>query len=360
MNIFERCISRRPAWRLPTTLVATVGLLLGLAGCDEGTGLTGASGQGPVLPNLTAQEEQQLDQEVDATETDSYGLVFYESTYQNMNIVGEVDGDPFALIAGTHSPNFPFFGDRPWDNGLLLLGEDRYEFTHRTQGRALEIDLPMGKSEGSGAIRYDGEMTRVSDGASVEVEFDIPVSFRRYDPLQLAKPYVFLDKELAEKLVGMRWQPFELESDNATVSAAGGPTRQVTGLNGELEYGILANLQAPRFAFAYDYVNVAAPGSDGYAFVDYTANPLDDSGVLGRVLEHVMHEFASATVTLDDGFERANARQVDRPPQDDPSVVLFENEVDLELAVLKRQMIETTDADGNTLYGLREIFVPKN
>lgn len=330
-------------------------------GCDEGTSLIDGVGAGGGMPDLTPSEQEQLRGELEQAESASYGLVFYESEYKNMNIVGETDGgEPFALVAGTHEASFPFFGDRPWDNGLLLVGDDQYHFTHRTQGRALEIDLPVGKSSGSGSIRYDGEMTRVSDGAQVPVDLEIPLSFDRYPPLQLGKPYVFLDKELAEKFVGMRWQPFELESDSATVTADDGPTRQIGGLNGELEHGNLANLQSPRFAFGYDYVNLAEPGADGYAFVDYVGEPLDDSGVLGEVLRRLMEKFAAATVTLDGGLQRANAHDVDRPPQDDPSVVLFENEVDLELATLKRQMIRTTDADGDDLYGLREIFVPKD
>jgi hypothetical protein len=343
-------------------MIVTIGCLLLSGGCDRGTSLAGGAESGSMQMDLSAEEKKQLQKEVDRAESGSYGLVFYQSSYQNMNVVGRVGGEPFALVAGTHEPNFPFFGDRPWDNGLLMVGDDQYHFTHRTLGKALEIDLPMGKESGSATVRYDGTMTRVSDGASVEIDLELPLKFRRYPPLQLGKPYVFLDKPFAEKFVGMRWQPFELQSapgTRATVAAAGGSARSITGLNGELEYGVLANLQAPRLAFSYDYVNLAEAGSDGYAFVDYTANPLDDSGMLGEVLKRLMHTFASATVTLDDRFERSNLHDVDRPPQDDPSVVLFENEVDLELAVLKRQMIETTDADGDKLYGLREIFVPK-
>lgn len=342
------------------TLVALGGVVMLVAACDEGTEIKNRVES--ALPDLSDAERELLRQEVEEAESESYGFVFYKSSYQNMNLVGRVGSEPFALVAGSHESNFPFFGDRPWDNGLLLIGDDYYHFNHREQGRALEIDLPLGKGNGDGAVRYDGKMKRVSDGAMVDVTFDLPFSFQRYAPLQLGKPYLFLeslDKELAEKFAGMRWQPFELESDQGTVTTPDRGSEQVEGMHGELEYGVLANLQSPRFAFSYDYVSISEPGADGYSFVDYTANPIDGSGKLGEVLKILMHEFASATVTLDGTLEKSNLNGVDRPSQDDATVTLFENEVDLELAVLKRQMIQTTDADGDKLYGLREIFVPK-
>jgi WD40 domain-containing protein len=65
-------------------------------------------------------------------------------------------------------------------------------------------------------------------------------------------------------------------------------------------------------------------------------------------------------VTIEPGkLTDGNPRGVYSPPQDDPDVLLFENEVDLGPATLKRQMIRTRDRAGRALHGLREIFTAK-
>lgn len=356
------------------SLLAIVGLAL--SGCADAT----ASRKAPAEPSSTDSEssdeevpevpgdrERQLEDELDDVRSESKadragpnGFAQYRSTYKNMVVSGETAaGDEFALIAGTHAPDFPFYGDRPWDNGLLYLGGEGYHFTHRVQGRALALEIDTESARSTGRIRYDGEMKPAEGGDPVRVELSIPVRVDRHGKHQLGRPYAFLGGAMAEKFAGMRWRPYELEAGGGSISVANGPSADVANLHGEIEHGHLVNFKVDRFAFSYDYVSLAAPGDDGYTFIDFRAEPLDPSGVIGYLLDEYMKRFASATVTLDGESYDENIYDVDRPPQRDASVVLFENEVDLELAVLRRQMIRTRDARGNVLYGLREIFERK-
>lgn len=315
-------------------------------------------------PELDEEEERELADELDSVradngKADSAGFGRYKSSYENMVVAGETSGGTFALIAGTHREDFPFDGDRPWDNGLLHLEGDGYHFTHRTLGRALELDIDVDAERSTGRISYDGTMKRASDGREVRVRIDIPVEATRHRSYQLGRPYDFLGGSIAEKFAGMRWEPFELKASEGRIEVGEQKSGTVEGMHGEIEHGELVNFVPDRFAFAYDYVSLASPGSSGYSFLDFTAEPLDGGGVLGWVLSEYMARFASATLTLDDGLHPENIHGVQRPPQRDETVVLFENTVELELATLRRQMVETTDARGRTLLGLREIFEPK-
>ena len=347
--------------------VLVAALFILFAGCAEGP-LPDAPSSGagePDVPRATQAEKRQIQQELSILrhqrKSDSAGYGLYRSTYKNMVVAGDTKGGTMALVAGTHQQDFPFHGDRPWDNGLLYLNGVGYEFTQRANGEALQLDLVTGAIRSEFRIKYRGEMTRVRDGKEMFVSIEIPVKATRHKKYQLGRPYAFLGGKVAEQFAGMRWRPYELESvGGGYVHVYGDSFETVENLHGEIEHGELVNLQLDRFAFSYDYVSVAAPGRDGYSFIDFTAEPLNPSGMIGYFLGEYMKRFASATMTLQDsGHNPGNIHDVDRPPQNDPTVVLFENEVDLELATLRRQMIRTTDSHGNTVYGLREIFEPK-
>ena len=338
--------------------------MTGLALCFVGVLLTTGCGtsddaaQEPDPPPLSDEELAALDEALADAEgkADGFGLIFFDSEYVNMAMAGETGSGDFALIAGSHDADFPYWGTQPWDNGLLLVAGEGYHFTHRTQRVALVIDANLGQEHGSGEIRYQGLMERASDGEQVEVDLSIPMKLTRFGIYQLGKRYNFLD---CEKIPGMSWQPFQIEAETATVQIEGSDPIEITGINGELENGIVSNLRAADFALSYDYVSVAAPGDNGYGFVDFVSHPLYRNGVLGDILEWYMVRYASESLTLYDGqVYDGNAFDVYRPPQGDATVVLFENNVDLGLANLRRQMIATTDSWGTTLYGLREIFEP--
>ncbi|MFB6265309.1 MAG: hypothetical protein ABEL76_17045 [Bradymonadaceae bacterium] len=292
---------------------------------------------------------------------DVSGGAIYESTYKNMVLAGESPsvGD-VALVAGTHSRHFPYKGDRPWDNGLLYIDGKGYHFTHRTRGKALALKIDTSKEQSRGKIEYHGQMKRASDGTSVRVDLSIPVDVRRYRRMQLGKPYGFLPARYAREFVGMRWQPFELDSDRGTVTVGNGPKRTIEHVAGEIEHGRLRNIGLRRFAFSYDYVNLAHGGPRGYSFVDFVGHALHADGKLGTAMDWYLTNFSSATITLDEGLVEKNKYGVDRPAQSDSSVVIFENVVHLKHADLRRQMIRTTDQFSRKLYGLREIFEPTN
>lgn len=323
--------------------------------------LTACAGSVDDSPDLSPDEREALDQALDdaAGKADGFGLAFFETSYVNLALAGESELGDFALVAGSHEADFPYWETEPWDNGLLYLGGEGYQFTQRINGEALAVEVDVRDQEpATGTIRYEGTMVRVSDGSAVQVVLDIPVSVRAYDARHLGKPYVFLDLRSAERVPGMRWRPFEITSAGGNVEIDGAP-EEVSGVHGELEHGVVANLRAPELAFSYDYVSLARPGPDGYAFVDFVSHPLYRRGILGRVLDWYLTRYASASLTLQQGQHEGNIHGVTRPPQDDPTVVLFENVVDLGLADLHRQMIRTRDELGEPLYGLREIFEPK-
>jgi hypothetical protein len=308
-------------------------------------------------PWLEEAECESFASDLDKEKADSYWGIFYESSYMNLIVSGESELGDVALIAGSHSKDFPFYGDIPWDNGLLLVGDEGYMFTHRQQGQALDIEVDLDSRSAKGRISYDGTMIRESDGADVKMKIDLPVTFDRYQPRQLGKQYNLFD---LDGVVGLRWQPFEIgEAGPEPASITIGlETTAVENMNGELEYGKLNNLQTPKFGFHYDYVALAQPGREGYAFVDFASHAINPTGI-GKVLEWYLSITASETVTLQSGDISGNPNGVERPAQSEARVVLFENSVDLELATLRRQMIKTTDAKGKPLYGLREIFEVK-
>jgi hypothetical protein len=315
---------------------------------------------------------EQADAIRDAAKADGLGcLLPFQSVYINLGLAGKSEQGDVALVAGTHSENFPYFETAPWDNGLLLVGNEGYHFTQRTQGKYLTIAVDPQQATQTGRISYRGPMIRASDNEEVEVEVNLPVQAVRFQAHQLGKPYKLFN-ELVQEIgscdgldldwvLGMRWQPFQLGSATEAGSITIGQNRfRVDGIQGELEEGRTTNMRGDAFAFAYDYVALSRPGSDGYGFVDFESHALDAHGLLGKSLDWYARTTASASLTLNQNEDvPGNLFGVRRPSQSDASVVLFENSVDLGLAVLQRQMIKTTDDEGAALYGLREIFTKK-
>jgi hypothetical protein len=312
----------------------------------------------PSNSTLTPEQKSAIEKATSGAKADGFGLIFFKSVYLNLGIAGQSDKGDVALIAGSHSKDFPYYGTEPWDNGLLLVDGEGYFFTHRRQGEYLTIDLDTHSEVSDGQILYSGPMIRSSDNAEVRVTISFPIHATQMRARQLGKQYNFLD---IEEIPGMRWQPYLMEGATGSVQIGEDEVVQVKNLRGEIEEGITSNLRAEEFAFSYDYISVARPGEDGYAFVDFVSHALDPESTIGALLEPIISLAASASVTLENGEDiKGNVHDVRRPSQSDSSVVLFETSVDLGLADLRRQMIQTQDGDGKMLYGLREIFEKKN
>lgn len=284
------------------------------------------------------------------------GLHLYRASYVDLVLCADGERGTVALVAGAHTRNFPYFGTEPWDNCLLRIGDDGYTFTGRESGAALRFEFDVDAAAPRGKIWFDGEMRRARDGALVPIELDIPIALVPLPTRLLGESYNFLE---LDGMVGLAWTPFALSGDRGTVRVNGDEIA-FGGIRGACERGRLTNLRADAFAIKYEYVAVACPGDDGYGIIHFTSHALHGDGVLGKALDGYLRRSASALLTIERGKQTdGNPHGVYSPPQDDPMVVRFENEVDLGPAVLRRQMIETRDQRGRRLYGLREIFVAR-
>ena len=299
---------------------------------------------------------------------DGFGLHIYHSSYVDLVLCGESAAGPIALVAGSHTKDFPYQGTDPWDNCLLLVGDTGYTFTGRTQNQSLHLDFDVEQPAPGGTIRFDGQMRRAKDGASIPIQFQFPITLKPFPGRLLGEAYNFLELPGA---VGLDWRPYDisgLRGDTskpgqlAQLTIAGTPIPiPVSGIRGSCERGILTNLRAHDFAIKYDYVAVARSGESGYGLIDFTSHALHPDDPLGKAINWYLEQSASATITLENGvLTDGNTHEVYSPPQDDPAVVLFETVIDLGPASLQRQMIKTHDQAGNTLYGLREIFTAKS
>lgn len=283
------------------------------------------------------------------------GLHVYRASYVDLVLAAESEHGTVALVAGSHTRGFPYAETEPWDNCLLRVGDDGYTFTGRVTAAHLRFDFDPEAAAPRGAIRFAGEMRRARDGAAVAIELDLPIALTPRPTRLLGEPYNVLE---LDGLVGLAWTPYELVGERGELRVAG-TAIALDGIRGACERGVLTNLRSRAFAIRYDYVGVACPGADGYGLIQFTSHALG-SGAVADVLDWYLRKTASATLTLEPGkLTDGNPRGVYAPPQDDPAVVRFENEVDLGPAVLRRQMIATRDASGRALHGLREIFVPR-
>jgi hypothetical protein len=288
---------------------------------------------------------------------DGSNLQFYEASYVNLVLAGESERGTVALVAGSHTRSFPYFDTEPWDNCLLWIGDAGYTFTSRKQGASLRLEFDVEQAAPRGDIRFVGEMLRARDGRPVPIELEIAVALSPFRARLLGEPYNFLG---LEGLQGMKWRPYELSGATGRVRMAGAETA-LSNVRGVCEHGLLTNVRAHTFAIKYDYVAVACPGESSYGLIQFTSHPLFSDGVLGKALDAYLRRSASVFLTIERGeLTDGNPHGVYSPSQEDPAVALFENEVDLGPAVLKRQMIQTHDRSGHTLHGLREIFTAKS
>lgn len=284
------------------------------------------------------------------------GLHVYRASYVDLVLSAESPRGTVTLVAGAHTRGFPYFDTEPWDNCLLRIGDDGYTFTGRTPGASLRFEFDVDQDAPRGKIWFDGEMRSARDGTQVPIELELEIALVPRPTRLLGESYNFLE---LDDMLGLAWTPYELSGARGTVRIDGDEIA-LDGIRGACERGRLTNLKAHAFAIKYEYVAVACPGDDGYGIINFTSHALHGDGVLGTALDWYLRRSASALLTLERGkLTDGNPRGVYCPPQDDPMVALFENEVDLGPAVLRRQMIETRDHSGRRVFGLREIFVAK-
>ena len=302
----------------------------------------------PTEPALSPEEQAELDAALAAAagKADGAGLAMYQSRYVNATVAGTTsNGDPFALIAGKHDQNFPYFDRKSkWDDMLLLVGGDAFVAT----GRELP-ELAIGTRTGTTTIKVRGNARRVN-GTLAAIDLSLTFADVRFAAEQLGRRYDFLDIDV---IPGMRWQPHQLRAAGGSVSVDG-VARSLGAIGGELETGELTNLRAPELAQAYDYVAIA---TRDYSHVTFVAHALHRDGVLGKLIDWYMTSFASVTLTLDHGNRRdGNVMGVDTANL----VVLAHDLVDLGPATIDRQLVRTApDRQGRIGYGLREVFAAK-
>ncbi len=280
----------------------------------------------------------------------------YETEYVNSVFAGiNNDGVRLDLIAGTHGKDFPYYGDEPWDNILLSIDSRRIQQTVRVPG-LVRFEPDLGTIDGTSHARLTikGPITLVDSHQQIDLDLEIDMALVSFRARQEAKRYNFLD---IRKIPGLRWQPFVTERARARVRIEE-QHWVFENITGQIEHGQQSNLCAKSFAYYYDYQTLVRPSPTTYVYVCFTTHALS-SGLFGRTLDRYLVRYASEELTLANGFAvQGNQHGVRSCGREDNCTVLFENQVELKLATLRRQLVATRDGENASLTGLREIFEP--
>lgn len=277
--------------------------------------------------------------------------LLYSSQYFDGVFSSKAPGCPsLTLVAGTHSRNFPYYNEPPWDNVLLSLNGEQYQQTVRQPGLVrFEIDPTVEKGTTAALVIIDGPLISVRSGEEVAAHVEIRIVVRSQSVRQEGKRYNVFDFAWVP---GLRWHPFSVESGEATVALNGKQSLFPT-VAGAIEHGVQSNLRADQFAFFYDYLAVVQPAREGYTYVSYRTRPCG-TGLFANILDRYLARFASSNVTFREGKQmEGDDRQVGDPAKTE---VLFENTVFLKKAKLRRQLVVCRDRFGASATGLREIF----
>ena len=280
----------------------------------------------------------------------------YETEYVNSVFSGmNREGVRLDLIAGTHRKDFPYYGDAPWDNVLLSVDSRRIQQTVRLPG-LIRFDPYPGTLDGTCSchLTINGLTTFVDSQQQIEIDLQMDMVLVSLRARQEAKHYNFLD---IRKIPGLRWHPFVIERAQAAVRI-GEEQWLFENVTGQIEHGQQSNLRAKNFAYYYDYQALVCPGPTAYTYVCFKTHALS-SGRFGRTLDRYLVRYASEELTLANGLAvQGNQHQVRSGGREDNCTVLFENQVELKLATLRRQLVATRDGENASLTGLREIFEP--
>jgi hypothetical protein len=283
--------------------------------------------------------------------------LFYRSEYVNVTLAGRTrGGDPFALVTGKHSRDYPYaHPESGWDDVLVLAGGRALAVWGRSLAE-LSIELaPADAPRGRYHVRFDGR-AREADGREIDLALSLSGNFVRFRHFQLAKPYDVFDLGAP----GLRWQPFELTGGEGSWVAVSGGRLALEASFGELEQGRVLNVASRRFAFGYDYFCPAHAGETPYASVSFVSQAVDPTGLFGRLLDAYLRRTASATLAIEGGALRRGARPgAPAPPDDDPAAILSRHTIPLGYADLDRRLVAAPDAAGRPTFGLREVFTAR-
>lgn len=270
----------------------------------------------------------------------------YESGYTNVTLVGETtEGLDVVAILGRHSVDYPYWGSDPWDNILLMVGEQQLVVTEEhLSGFSLDGFGPAA----TGRVHLDADMFD-ADGLPVAVSLSWEL---------VATPSE--SRLLGLWPLGVQWSPSHLRAEGPMSLALDGVTHELSGLHGVSEVGDLKNLKDDNFATQYDalFVLPRPSESESYAFVDISARTLPiskKSALLDPLLEHEARVFETFDAS---GSTDGNPRGVVGALPIDESVIVFEDVVDAGLASVRRQVVRLRDKEGRRLWGLRDVFVP--
>jgi hypothetical protein len=276
--------------------------------------------------------------------------LLYSSQYFDGVFSSQATGCPsLTIVAGAHSRNFPYYGDAPWDNVLLSIDGQHYQQTVRQPGLVrFNVDLTVEKGTTVSIVIIDGPLVSVHSGEEVPARVELRFIARSQTVRQEGKRYNLFDFAWVP---GLRWHPFSIDSGEATVALNGKQSFFPT-VTGAIEHGLQSNFRADRFAFFYDYLAVVSAG-EAYTYVSYRTRPCG-TGLFANILDWYMARFASTNVTFREGREiQGNDRQFGDPTK---AEVVFENNVFLKKARLRRQLVVCRDGLGASATGLREIF----
>ena len=277
--------------------------------------------------------------------------LLYQSEYFNSVIAAvRADGMRLSLVAGSHGTNFPYFGEDPWDNVLICVGDQQFQQTLRNRSLVrFDIDTSMGQEKENCSLVLDGSLISVKMGKELPVHVQINMVAISFPARQEGKECNLLD---ISWVPGLRWHPFSIKSGVATVQI-GDEQWVFDHACGQIEHGMQSNFRSDSFAFYYDYQALVRPGTEAYTYLSFQTHALGHQ-VFSRLLDQYLIRFASEELTfLDRGVVQGNPHQVGISGD---ITVLFENFVDLKLCRLRRQLVGCHDKSGGFLTGLREIF----
>ena len=272
---------------------------------------------------------------------------FYRAGYVNALLSGRLDdGADFAVVAGEHGRNYPFFHPRSrWDDLLMVAGGRRL----LAAGRRLPPLTLVLKDDGSALLAYRG-LAAAARGALVDVDLQLELTAS-------LRPPRWEGLGRGPLRLGLRWQP-------ALVRGAGtltldGKRRRVEALAGEMERGSLQNLRARAFRFAYDHLAVTRPGAEAAAHVAFRSFPLarGPAGWPLRALLFLARAGENLTLCEDDRAERGDPRAL-APAPGEPVEPWVESVVNLGPARLVRQLARVGPAERHR-WALIEHFVPR-
>jgi uncharacterized protein (DUF362 family) len=331
--------------------------------------------------------------------------LLYDAEYDNLVLSGEAraaGGDvplPFFLVAGIHSPGFPWGDTGVFSDVLLAIGDGaggwrRYAITDRALA-GLALDLR------GGTCRYRGAAFRLEAGASaafsemragapglVPCELDVDLAFeaRAQEAVNVAFPRVSevarklssrLTRELDELLPGSHLLGISITPHTVTLRTgrirardveAGGPSVDLEPLPqrtfGEAEHGAFRNVKEP--TLLYGYLCAIRPTARA-ARVQIHSRTLRDEPVrwakdrLDAFLGSVVERTSSSEMLLEGGGLRVSPLAPAGKPGEQAAPIRKVGVPVLEVAndhmptaVFLRRIVEVVDPSGERCLALEE------